>query len=251
MPETKTPLEANGDTIAEIKTLVEGLPEKGGGTNSGGWTKIGELTMGGTTFPISAYANGVITVTPQDGVYPETNKNTVARKNDYSNVICLRLIATENAGQYTMTNLDGGAYAPTDADLTQFVIEKAESKTLTFSNIPAFSFYKARITTPILASLGARSTILSSFSPFGLSAEYFNLTNGSVEIVQEMCSCPINGKIYVKTLTRGHNYGLTRTLQMFLLADKPAIPANIKFYHYNDLLTIDTKIELWGRNDED
>lgn len=33
MPETKTPLEANGDTIAEIKTLVDGLPEAGGGTD--------------------------------------------------------------------------------------------------------------------------------------------------------------------------------------------------------------------------
>lgn len=30
MAETKTPLEANGDAIAEIKTLVDGLPEKGG-----------------------------------------------------------------------------------------------------------------------------------------------------------------------------------------------------------------------------
>ena len=29
MPETKTPLEANGDTIAEIQALVDGLPEKG------------------------------------------------------------------------------------------------------------------------------------------------------------------------------------------------------------------------------
>lgn len=29
--ETKTPLEANGDTIAEIKTMVDGLPEAGGG----------------------------------------------------------------------------------------------------------------------------------------------------------------------------------------------------------------------------
>lgn len=31
--ETKTPLEANGDTIAEIKTMVDGLPEAGGGTD--------------------------------------------------------------------------------------------------------------------------------------------------------------------------------------------------------------------------
>lgn len=33
MPETKTPLEANGDTIAEIKTMVDGLPEADGGTD--------------------------------------------------------------------------------------------------------------------------------------------------------------------------------------------------------------------------
>ena len=31
MPETKTPLEANGDTIAEIKTMVDALPDAGSG----------------------------------------------------------------------------------------------------------------------------------------------------------------------------------------------------------------------------
>ena len=30
---TKTPLEANGDTIAEIKTMVDGLPDAGSGTD--------------------------------------------------------------------------------------------------------------------------------------------------------------------------------------------------------------------------
>lgn len=234
--------------LAQIKTT---LARKAAGASNGGWTKIGELTMGGTTFPISAYADGVITVMPQDGAYPDVNKNTVTRKNDYSGAIALRLVATENAGQYTMTNLDGGVYAPTNIDLTQYVIEKPESEQLTFSNVPAFSYYKARITTPAFVAHGARSTITSSFSPFDLNSQYYNLSGGSAEVVQEMCSCPINGKIYVRTLTRGHDYGLTKNLQMFLLANKPATPTSIGFAHYNGLMTIDTKIELWGRNDED
>lgn len=41
MPEMKTPLEANGDTIAEIKTLVDELPEAGGGTMQ----KLGEWSV--------------------------------------------------------------------------------------------------------------------------------------------------------------------------------------------------------------
>lgn len=35
MAETKTPLEANGDTIAEIKTLVDGLPDANKSTITG------------------------------------------------------------------------------------------------------------------------------------------------------------------------------------------------------------------------
>lgn len=40
--ETKTPLEANGDTIAEIKTMVDGLPEAGGGTDIDITGKVGD-----------------------------------------------------------------------------------------------------------------------------------------------------------------------------------------------------------------
>ena len=40
--ETKTPLEANGDTIAEIKTMVDGLPEAGGGTDINITGKVGD-----------------------------------------------------------------------------------------------------------------------------------------------------------------------------------------------------------------
>lgn len=41
--DTKTPLEANGDTIAEIKTMVDELPEKGGGDET--WELISEGTV--------------------------------------------------------------------------------------------------------------------------------------------------------------------------------------------------------------
>ena len=40
--ETKTPLEANGDAIAEIKTLVDELPEAGGGTGIDVTGKVGD-----------------------------------------------------------------------------------------------------------------------------------------------------------------------------------------------------------------
>lgn len=42
MPETKTPLEANGDAIAEIKTMVDELPEAGGGTGIDVTGKVGD-----------------------------------------------------------------------------------------------------------------------------------------------------------------------------------------------------------------
>ena len=211
------------------------------------WTKIGELTMDGTTFAISAYADGVITVTPNDGVYPTANKNLMVRNADYSKMWSLKAIETENDGQYTMKTMDNTAWAPTDVDLTQLVLEEPSSVSLEFSNIPEYSYFKVRITTPAFITHGARASITSSYL-FGLNAKYSIYHGGPIDITQETVECPISGKVYIKTDIHGFNYETTKNHQMFLLVDKPATPTSISFGHYNQLMTINTKIELWGRN---
>ena len=211
------------------------------------WTKIGELTMDGTNFAISAYADGVITVTPNDGVYPTANKNLMVRNADYSKMWSLKVIETENDGQYTMKTLDNTAWAPTDVDLTQFVLEEPSSVSLEFSNIPEYSYFKVRITTPAFITHSARTSITSSYL-FGLNVQYYIHHGGPIDITQETVECPISGKVYIKTDIHGFNYTTTQNHQMFLLVDKPATPTSISFSHYNQLMTINTKIELWGRN---
>lgn len=218
------------------------------GGGSDGWTEIGEITLEGTEFIISAYSDGIVTISPENGVYPQVNKNTVLRKSDYSSYVNVSFVATGTDGQYTMKNLDGAVYAPSD-DLTQYVVDVPSANSISFSNIPEFSFFKAIITTPILSVNGLRATIKSSYGPFDLtdgSSAY--ISGGAAELVFETEDSPIAGKIYSKVSFKGNSASRTNGYDIIRMVDRPTAPANINFFHYNNLLTIGTKVKLWGRN---
>ena len=290
MAETeKTPLEQNSDAIAEIMTLANNLPSAGGGTDvslgvtgasvgdivkvkavddsgkpteweattaegsSGGWTKIGELTMGGTTFLISAYADGVITVTPQNGVYPTTVHNRIARKADYSSYILIKLYATETAGQFTMKNLDNQTYAPTDVDLTQYIIEEPDAETLTFSSIAPYMYHKVRATMPLMACHGMRVSFTGTYAyaPLRVLNVYaYMLGKTGCEVNFETCSSYSADKLATKAswISTTTNSGTWDYLQV---TNKPASPpTSLTFLVQSAMLSIGTRVELWGRNDE-
>lgn len=281
----KTPLENNSDTIAEIMTLAENLPDASGGTDislgvtgasvgdivkvkavdasgkptaweaatsASDWTKIGELTMDGTTFAISAYADGVITVTPNDGVYPTVDICRIFRKADYSSYILAKLYVTDTEGQYTMKNMDGGIYAPTDVDFTQYIIEEPDAESLTFSSIVPYVYHKARATMPLMACHGARASLLANYAPFNVYNVYaFNLGVRGCEVVFEICSSYSPEKLATKATWTSANVN-TGTWDYLKITDKPSSPpTSIKFYSGSAVLAIGTRIELWGRNNED
>ena len=221
------------------------MPSGGG---SDGWTEIGEITLEGTEFIISAYSDGVVTITPENGVYPPVNKQTVLRKPDYSAYINVKFIATGTEGQYTMKNLDNAVYAPSD-DLTQYVVDVPSADSLSFSNILAFSFFKSKITTPLLCVHGLRNSFFSSYKPFNIvGADCASLSGGAAEVVLETEDSPIAGKIYSKGSFKGKSASRANGYDIIRMFDRPTAPANIEFYHFNDLLTIGTKVKLWGRN---
>lgn len=221
------------------------MPSGGG---SDGWTEIGEITLEGTEFIISAYSDGIATISPENGVYPPVNKNTVLRKPDYSGYINVKFIATGTEGQYTMKNLDGAVYAPSD-DLTQYVVDVPSADSLSFSNIPEFSFFKAKITMPLLCVHGTRTLFASSYGPFNIvGADCASLSGGAAEVVLETEDSPIAGKIYSKGSFKGKSASRTNGYDIIRMFDRPTAPANIEFHHYNYLLTIGTKVKLWGRN---
>ena len=221
------------------------MPSGGG---SDGWTEIGEITLEGTEFIISAYSDGIATISPKNGVYPPANKNTVLRKPDYSGHINVKFIATGTEGQYTMKNLDGAVYAPSD-DLTQYVVDVPSADYLSFYNIPEFSFFKAKITTPLLSVHGVRISLASSYRPFDIvGSDCASLSGGAVEVVLETEDSPIAGKIYSKGNFKGKSASRANGYDIIRMFDRPTAPANIEFYHYNYLLTIGTKVKLWGRN---
>ena len=239
---------ANVGDIIKVKAVdADGKPTKWEAAKDDGWTKIGELTMGGTTFAISAYADGVITVTPNDGVYPTVGVTRLLRKNDGSNYVQVVLTATETEGQYTMS-WDYNTYAPTDVDLTQYVVEEPEADVLTFSNIPAYSYHKARFTAPFMGARGMRQSFESVYAGLYVYNIYANnIGLYGVEIVLESAESYSTDKINVKASyycgkQGGGTYDQVRTI------DKPATPTSITFRSATSMLSINSKVELWGRN---
>lgn len=240
---------ANVGDIIKVKAVdASGKPTAWeAATSASDWTKIGELTMGGTTFAISAYADGVITVTPNDGVYPTVGVTRLLRKNDGSTYVQVVLTAAETEGQYTMS-WDYNTYAPTDVDLTQYVVEEPEADILTFSNIPAFSYHKARFTAPYMGARGMRGSFASSYSGLNVYNQYaYNIGQKGVEIILENSESYSSDKINVKAsyycgAAGGGTYNQVRTI------NKPATPTSIQFYSKSSMLAIGSKVELWGRN---
>ena len=255
---TSNPLNITGATVGQIAKITavdeNGVPtawspvDMPNGGGSDGWTEIGEITLEGTEFIISAYSDGIATISPENGVYPPVNKNIVLRKPDYSGYINVRFIATGTEGQYTMKNLDGAVYAPSD-DLTQYVVDVPSADYLYFSNIPAFSFFKAKITTPLLCAHGLRTLFISSYGPFNIvGADCASLSGGAAEVVLETEDSPIAGKIYSKGSFKGKSASRTNGYDIIRMFDRPTAPANINFFHNNYILTIGTKAKLFGRN---
>lgn len=248
---TKTPIETNSDLIAEVQSLVDNLPEAGGGggTSADGWTKIGELTMGGTVFPITAYADGIITVTPQDGVYPTVQQNRILRKPDYSAYENVQLVATETAGQYSMKNLDGQTYAPSGKDFTQYVLEEPEAMLLTFTNTPAFAYHKARFTAPLMPCHGMHGSFASTYSGLYVYDAYvYNMgAQSGCEIWLENDATYDTSKICVRASYFSGKGGAGDHNQVRIV-NKPTIPTSIGFRNESAVLAINSKVELWGRN---
>lgn len=250
----------NGIVSAQTKALAQiktALASKAAGASNGGWTKIGELTMGGTTFPISAYADGVITVTPQDGVYPTTSETTVhtriARKADYSDYILIWLCATDTAGQFTMKNLDNQTYAPTDKDLTQYIIEEPDAELLTFSSVAPYVYHKVRATMPLMACHGMRASFTGTYAyaPLHVSNVYaYVLGKTGCEVNFETCSSYSADKLATKAswISTTANSGTWDYLQV---TNKPTLPpTSLTFLVESAMLSIGTRVELWGRNNE-
>lgn len=236
-----------GDIVKVKAVDANGKPTAWEAAGYDGWTKIGELTMYGTDFTISAYADGVITVTPIDGVYPTVGVTRLLRKNDGSTYVQVVLTAAETEGQYTMS-WDYNTYAPTDVDLTQYVVEEPEADILTFSNIPAFSYHKARFTAPYMGARGMRGSFVSSYSGLYVYNQYANnIGLTGVEIILESAGSYTPDKINAKASyycgkAGGGTYNQVRTI------NKPATPTSIGFRSESSMLSINSKVELWGRN---
>lgn len=228
-----------------IPTEWEAVDMASGGD---GWTEIGELTVEGTKFIISDYTDGVITVTPDNGIYPSVGRNYVIRKPDYSAYINARIVATETEGKFTLVNLDNGAYTPSE-DLTQYVIDAPDAwGELVFSNLTSFSYFKIGITIPLLSSHGLRSTIgISGKIQFSIGASCSNLTGGAVEAIIETDESPVSGKDYVKASFKGKSPNRSNGYDVIDFINKSTSDI-IKIGHYNGLMVSGTNVKLWGRN---
>lgn len=234
------PSEAIEDAVK--KYLTENPPAGGDG-----WTKLGDVTLTGITLPITAVADGVLTIDITNGE-PITSGNysTVLRKPDFSAYMFGQLVKTDVAGQYTMKNMDDVVITP-DETYLDYVVEVPDANKLEIVIDGDFKYLKTRITAPAILWHGARRTFASNISHFDLPSNPYRKSNSAGEYVVEMKDCPIDGYMYVsKTLSIGSLDNASR-FDEFVIAKDTDIPDSAYIQHHNSLLTIGTRFELWGK----
>lgn len=229
--------------------------EGGGGGSGGGvsdesayaWKKIGEVTLTGKQLPITAVSNGVVTIDETDGAI-KNGKSYVVHPADYSSDSTnWRFTATDTAGQYTVTNLDGGVVTPA-ASYVGWVIDILDAESAEIIIDGTYDFLKLRATTPTFAAHGARMTWNVNGYPT-LSVSTVNVSNGApTEYVAETSECPLAGYMYSSQTSRsGRNNGGQNIRYQRRVTELIDVPSSISIVHYNSLMTIGTKFELWGR----
>lgn len=204
------------------------------------------VTLGGTVYAIQDYTDGVITV---DGITTVNNEmKFFLRKYDYSSYIAVILAATGTDGQFTIKNEDGTVITPS-IDTETWVIEQAEAQSIAVNGLSGFKYIKIRITTPRFMTHGARSSFMLGYGGFGVDADLAKLTNNAAEYECETFPAPINGYMYSRRIMRAKtSNAIGKEAVGYSLVTDTGVPDEIKLSHYNNMLTIGTKMEVWGKS---
>lgn len=208
------------------------------------WTKIGEVTLGGTFEKISSYNDGVITF---ESFVPTIGSNyVISNQNGTDNFIQCRFVETDNEGEYTLTDLDKKAITPT-IDVTNQYVQNSDAKILSILNQTKYERYKLRVSTPRLLTYGARMTYqFPNCFDFNPSTSLSYAASNYMVIYEAYSYKTTDGKSFIKkeiTNSKPHtnNEVVCSNVDMFSIG-------NWSLQHYAGLMTIGTHFELWGSN---
>ena len=225
------------------KEVIVKIPEGGSGGGSE-WTKIGEVTLTGKNLPITAVADNMIIVDTTNGGSVD-NKNIVVRNKDYSALNAVRLNSTDVAGQYVVKNLDLGTMT-VDESWVGREIEIPDAGVLKIAIGGKFNYLKIVVTTPAIMFHGSRTGFTFGYA-FMCPGTVHHFGGCPVIYEAETMPCPVDGYIYVQGMWRGGDVGVRQTYSEMRMVKKAVVPAEFSMGHYNGLLTIGTKVELWGK----
>lgn len=247
---------ANPETLGGVKPVAKGadmtqevgVDEQGGlwtapGGGSSEWTKIGEVTLTGKTLPITAVADNMVKVDTTSGI--TVNKNIVVHKKDYSDFNAVRFNSTDVAGQYVLKNLDNGVIN-VDESWVGREIEIPDADYLRIAIGGKFNYLKVVVTAPAIVFHGSRTGFTFGYA-FECPGTVNHFQACSVIYEAETMPCPVDGYMYVQGMWRGGKIGVKQTYSEMRMTKKATVPAEFTMGHYNGILAIGTKVELWGK----
>ena len=205
------------------------------------------VILTGKAYQILSYVDGVVDL-GVPGLHPPTQGSVALRKKDYSGYVMCRITETSTPGQYSFTNLDNGAYVPTIDNIDDYVIEIPDATSISVKGVEKFNHLKCRLTTPRWAVHGARASIKwDGYAPSGLNlgADYVNYGNSSLEYTWETKPSDFDSKVWLYSSLRTGKWNYS-TINQFRLVDTPTPQNYIMAGHSNGLLTVGTKLEVWG-----
>lgn len=239
------------------------------------WTKLGAVRLGGTMEQLASYDAETGNVTFANGFVPTSGRSYVLSNDAGTKSLGICRFTLVEEGVYTMTDLDSKVLTGKSYDLTTTYVQNPEARVLIIQNFDAYDQYKVRVSAPLFVTHGARNSFIfgktaSVTAPWSCLAPYgaiYPLSGFNVVYECETYSAECSEKPnlrYSKQLaigtkstdassTGGHSrYNAIKLAEYDFSPDNLKVDGvnTIRLHHWNDILTIGTYFELWGRNDE-
>lgn len=252
-----------------VPTAWEAVDMESGGssTESGGWTKLGDITVSETIefIPLS-FTGGIVTIDTNSKGYENLSSkmNCVVHPINVTTKVTpgvgfLQPVDFE-AGTFEFYNRDGVIQSSAAYDPATYKISIMNVGSVVMENIEPYSRYKLRMTTPVISVHGLRQYFSCSISALQMMASVSaNMSSGAI-FESELFKYPYDENYcYIRyRMAWGKIYGGNSTdeMQGFVMnnaggaATQPPSSGEVSFNVVHMIFVNGTRFELWGTNDD-
>jgi len=233
------------------------------------WTKLGAVRLEGTMEQLASYDSTTGNVTFANGFVPTTGCYVLTNATGDTLVTTCKFTLVED-GVYTMKNLDNAALTGKTYDITTTYVQNPEARALIIQNFDTYDQYKVRVSSPLYVTHGARQsyifgktgTVAGSWGAFNPYTSLYLSSGHKIIYEAETFSAGDDTKPnlrYVKqsgqstkTESTHSRYNAVKLYEYDFTKDKMSVNGvtTMRLHHWNDIMTIGTYFELWGKNDE-